>query len=81
MSILEIANKVGISKEMLRRPVRVLEEKRLVRSFQVGKTRVFRRIFSFPDFQWHESEQPLEHVDTSKAKVEEYALKRRRFGR
>jgi len=74
MSILEIANKVGVSKEMLRRPMRLLEEKRLIRSFQVGKTRVFRRIFTFPEFPWHASEQPLEPVDHSKAKLEEYKL-------
>jgi len=74
MSLLEIANKVGVSKEMLRRPVRLLEEKRLIRSFQVGKSRVFRRIFIFPEFPWHESERPLEPVDVSKAKVEEYKL-------
>ena len=74
MSMLEIANKIGISKEMLRKPMRLLEEKRLVRSFQVGRTRVFRRIFGFPEFQWHESEQPLESIDDPKAKVEEYKL-------
>jgi len=74
MSALEIANKVGVSKEMLRRPMRLLEEKRLIRSYQVGKTRVFRRVFAFPEFPWHESEQPLETVDDSKAKLEEYKL-------
>jgi len=79
MSILEIANKVGVSKDMLRRPVRLLEEKRLIRSFQVGKSRVFRRIFSFPEFPWHESERPLEQVDVSKAKLEEYKLDEERI--
>jgi len=74
MSVLEIASKIGVSKEMLRKPVRLLEEKRLIRSFPVGKTRVFRRIFSFPEFPWHESERPLEPVDDSRAKVEEYKL-------
>jgi hypothetical protein len=74
MSTLEVANKIGVSKEVLRKPMRLLEEKRLIRSFQLGKARVFRRIFSFPDFQWHESEQPLESIDDSKAKVEEYKL-------
>jgi uncharacterized protein len=74
MSVLEIANKIGISKEMLRRPMKVLEERRLIRSFKVGKTRVFRRIFSFPDFQWHDSEQPLEQLDASQAKTEGYQL-------
>ncbi|MDA4115822.1 MAG: DUF87 domain-containing protein [Thaumarchaeota archaeon] len=74
MSALEIANKVGVSSEMLRRPMRQLEEKRLIRSYKVGKTRVFRRIFVFPEFPWHESEQPLETVDDSKAKLEEYKL-------
>jgi hypothetical protein len=74
MSVLEIANKIGVSKEMVRRPVKLLEEKRRIRSFQVGKARVFRRVFSFPDFQWHDSEQPLEQVEGSRAKVEEYKL-------
>jgi hypothetical protein len=74
MSVLELANKVGVSKEMLRKPVKLLEEKRLIRSFQVGKTKVFRRIFAFPEFPWHSSEQPLEPVEASKAKLEEYKL-------
>lgn len=74
MSILEIANKVGVSKETIRRPIRLLEEKRLIRSSQVGKARVFRRIFTFPDYQWHPSEQPLEPIEESKAKVEEFKL-------
>lgn len=74
MSILEIANKMGVSKDMLRKPMRLLEEKRLIRSFQVGRTRVFRRIYSFPDPQWHQSERPLEPVDVAKAKVEEFKL-------
>jgi hypothetical protein len=74
MSLLEVANKVGVSKEMLRRPLKVLEEKRLIRSFQVSKSKVFRRIFTFPEFPWHESERPLEAVEGPKAKVEEYKL-------
>lgn len=78
MSALEIANKIGVSKDLLRRPMRLLEEKRLIRSFQVGKARVFRRVFAFPDFLWHESEQPLESMDDSKAKVEEYKLNEER---
>jgi uncharacterized protein len=74
MSALEIANKIGVSKDVLRKPMRLLEEKRLVRSFQLGKTRVFRRIFTFPEFPWHASEQPLEPVNGSKANLEEYKL-------
>jgi len=74
MSVLEIANKIGVSREVLRKPMRLLEEKRLIRSFQVGKTRVFRRIFTFPEFPWHASEQPLEPVNGSKANLEEYKL-------
>ena len=40
----------------------------------MGKTRVFRRIFTFPEFPWHASEQPLEPVNGSKANLEEYKL-------
>jgi predicted transcriptional regulator len=74
MSVLELANRVGLSKEALRKPLRLLGERRLIRSVQVGKTKVFRRLFSFPDFPWHESERPLEPVDVSGAKVDEYKL-------
>lgn len=75
MSILEIANKIGVSKEGLRRPMRLLEERRLVRSSQVGRTRVFRRVFDFPDFLWYESEQALEPLrDGDRATIEEYRL-------
>jgi uncharacterized protein len=75
MSILEIANKIGVSKEGLRRPMRLLEERRLVRSSQVGRTRVFRRVFDFPEFLWHESEQALEPLqDATRATIEEYKL-------
>jgi uncharacterized protein len=75
MSILEIANKIGVSKEGLRRPMRLLEERRLVRSSQVGRTRVYRRVFDFPDFLWHESEQALEPLqDATSATIEEYKL-------
>jgi len=74
MSLLEIAAKIGASKDVARRAIRVLEEKRLLRSFQLGKTKVFRRVFTFPDFLWHDSERPLEPVDDSRAKVDEYRL-------
>lgn len=74
LSVLEIANKLGINKEGLRKPMRVLEEKRLIRSFQMGKTKVFRRVFGFPEFLWHIAEQPLEALEGSKGKVEEYKL-------
>jgi uncharacterized protein len=73
-SILEIANKVGVSKEAMRKSIKKLEEKRLVRSSQVGRDKFYRRIFSFPGFQWHPSEQPLETVSSTRGKVEEYKL-------
>lgn len=74
MSVLEIANKMGVSKEALRRAVRVLEERRLVRAIQIGRSKVYRRIFGFPEPQWDDTEQPLESIDGSKGKVEKYTL-------
>lgn len=73
MSVLEIANKLGVSKEILRKPIRLLEQKRLIRTSGVGRVKLYRRIFSFPDPQWHESERPLETVE-AKGRVEEYRL-------
>lgn len=74
MTALEIANRIGVSAEMVRRPIKQLEESRLIRSYQVAKSKVFRRIYTFPEFQWHVSEQPLEQVAVGGAKVEEYKL-------
>ncbi len=62
MGVLEIANKVGVSKEMLRRPLRALEKARLVRSFQAGRSRIFRRVYDFPVLRWHDSELALERL-------------------
>jgi len=74
MSGLEIASRMGTSTEMLRRPIRALEERRLIRSFKLGKARVFRRIFDFPEFPWHDGEQSLEAIDASRGRVEESKL-------
>jgi DNA-binding Lrp family transcriptional regulator len=62
MGLLEIANKVGLSKEMLRKPLRTLEEKRLVRSFQAGRSKLLRRVYDFPMMRWHDSELVLEKM-------------------
>jgi uncharacterized protein len=60
MGILEVANKVGVSRESLRRPLRLLEQRRLVTSSQVGRSRLYRRVCDIPEIQWHESEMLLE---------------------
>ena len=62
MSSLEIANKLGVSREMLRRPIRELESRRLIASFRAGRSSVYRRSYSFPDIQWHDTERALEPV-------------------
>jgi len=62
LSMLEVANKVGVSKEMLRRPLKALEERRLVRSFQAGRSKLFRRVYDFPELRWQDSELHLEEV-------------------
>jgi len=74
MSVLELANKIGVSKEMLRKPVKVLEERRLIRSFTLGKTKVYRRVFSLPELPWHGFEQALEPVTSVASKVEPFKL-------
>jgi len=74
MSALEVANKVGVSAQVVRRPLRTLEEKRLIRSFKVGKALVYRRVFDPPEFPWHDAEQALEEVEASKEHIIEGKL-------
>jgi len=71
--VLEIANKVGVSRETLRRPLRLLEERRLIRSNQAGRSRLYRRACDLPEFRWRESEQVLEQF-TAAGKVEQNTL-------
>lgn len=65
MGALEISNKVGFSKEMLRRPMRSLERDRLVRSVQVGRSRLYRRVYDLPVLRWRDAELALENFATS----------------
>ena len=55
MGVPDIASKVGVSREMIRRPLKRLEERRLVRSIQAGRSRLYRRVYSFPEFDWQDS--------------------------
>ena len=70
---LEIANKVGISKDMLRRSMRALEERRLVRSVQVGRSKLFRRVYDLPEPRWHDTEIALERF-TATGRTEKLEL-------
>ncbi|MDA4113718.1 MAG: DUF87 domain-containing protein [Thaumarchaeota archaeon] len=65
MVAVELADKLGISKEMLRRRMKIMEERRLVRSSQVGRSRLYRRTYSFPELRWQESEQALGQVSAA----------------
>ncbi|MDA4123574.1 MAG: DUF87 domain-containing protein [Thaumarchaeota archaeon] len=73
MGALEVANKVGVSREALRRPLKLLEERRLIRSHQAGRSRLYRRVYDFPDFRWRDSGQVLEQFDSA-GKVEQSIL-------
>jgi uncharacterized protein len=61
----EMADKLGVSKELLRRQMKIMEGRRLVRSSQVGRSRLYRRIYSFPELRWQESEQALGQVSAT----------------
>lgn len=74
MSLLEIANKLGISKETIRRPMHALEESRLVRVSRIGKTNLYRRLVTFPELRWSETELPLEEVRGAKDKISKSEL-------
>ena len=70
---LGMSDKLGVSKEMLRRQMKIMEERRLIRSSQVGRSRLYRRIYDFPEFRWQESAQVLGQV-SARGEVEQNQL-------
>jgi hypothetical protein len=67
----DIASRSNFTKESVRSGLRVLEEKRLVGSREVGRAKLYRRLVALPDVRLSERALYLENVDLSEAKVEE----------
>jgi uncharacterized protein len=68
MSSLEIANMMGVTKESLRGTLKALEERKLVRSVQKGRSRLYVRAFEFSEPLWQEAELPVESLPSDAAK-------------
>jgi DNA-binding Lrp family transcriptional regulator len=79
MGVLEIADKIGVSRETLRRPLKLLEERRLIGSHRAGRSRLYRRVYDFPEFRWQESGQVLEQFSAA-GKVEKNLLSEAKLG-
>jgi uncharacterized protein len=61
----ELAKKLGIPQEKLRRQMKILEERGLVRSSQAGRSRLYRRVYDFPEFRWQDAGQVLGPVSAA----------------
>jgi hypothetical protein len=54
-SAIDVAEKTKDSDDIARQALKALEEKRLVRSSQMGRAKVFRRTINIPKLSWHDS--------------------------
>ncbi len=64
-SLAEVSNKMGVSEDIIRKPIRSLEEKGLVRSSTVGRKRMFRRLVDMPKIGLSQRYLGLEKVKAS----------------
>ncbi len=62
-SAIDIAEKSKDSDDIVRQALKALQEKRLVRTSQMGRTTVFRRTANIPNLVWHDSPVPLVDVE------------------
>jgi len=74
-SIIDVASRVGESKGVIRRAVNVLEAKRLVRSVELRRAKLLRRLVDLPIAPWLEHQLEYGAVDVRGAKVREAKLK------
>ncbi|MDA4129063.1 MAG: DUF87 domain-containing protein [Thaumarchaeota archaeon] len=74
-SVIDIASRVGDSKGSVRRVLNLLEEKRLVRSIEMRRNKLFRRLIDIPKVSWERSHLRLEDVEMGGARREEPKIK------
>ena len=75
LSLIELAGKIGLSEGALRKPMKLLEQRRLVRPSKIGRAKVYRRLVDPPRIEFKELAVNLEHVQTASAKVDDIKIK------
>lgn len=70
-SLVDIASKLDISKDSVRRITRSLEQKRLVESTKVGRYSIFSRLIDIPKVKLNEKQLNLEKIGIRNDNVEE----------
>jgi hypothetical protein len=65
LTVMDVAADLGISEESTRKTLKNLEEKHLVRSVRLGRTKSFRRLIQIPEIGLTEGSFQLVPVDTS----------------
>ncbi len=68
-SVIDVASRVGESRGVVRRAINFLEEKRLVRSVELRRAKLVRRLVDLPVAPWIENQSEFGAVDIKGARV------------
>ena len=69
LSSLELASKTGVRKATIRTLMKPLEERRLARASEIGRTTVYRRLVERPEPDWGVAPLDLESLDIGSARI------------
>lgn len=69
-SIEDVSSKMGVTKASLRKSLKLLGDRRLVRSSRLGRATVYRRLLDLPKVSWKEQPLSLEPLKTPNAVVQ-----------
>ncbi|MCL4435350.1 MAG: DUF87 domain-containing protein [Thaumarchaeota archaeon] len=75
-SFIEVAGRIGVSDDMVRKEIGLLERRRLVRSSRVGRIKMFRRTVDLPRVKMDKRELELEAVNIPKKDLDGIKIKK-----
>ncbi len=75
-SAIEIAGRINVSDDIVRKEIGLLERKRLIRSSRIGRTKMYRRTFELPKVKMDRRGLELEAVNISKKDLDGVKIKK-----
>ncbi len=75
-SFIEIAGRIGVSDDMVRKEIRLLEKRRLVRASRKGRMKMFRRTADLPRVKMDKREIELDAVNVSEKDLDGITVKK-----
>jgi hypothetical protein len=75
-SFIEIAGRIGLSDDMVRKEIRILERRRLVRSSKKGRIKIFRRSIDLPHVKMDKRAIELDLVTVNKKSQDNINIKK-----